>query len=171
MVAMQQERGVVMRGAVGDKNRKCSLDQTVSFHQKCDLAAAADKGMSSVGGSIQAPEVGHSSCVLFLLQRPLLEASHLNHPSDVPRFMVMSQTWQRCVICSSRIKPSIFRKPFDWIRKTQTNQRWGIAVATRTSWQLMIGCVVGVLLLMNVGTRLSCDLCPLDVFTWGQRSC
>ncbi len=37
------------RGEVGDKNRKCSIDQTVLFNRSFRLAVAADEGLSFVG--------------------------------------------------------------------------------------------------------------------------
>ncbi len=42
MVAKLEERCVVMRGAVDDKNRKCSIGLTVSFNRGFGLADGAD---------------------------------------------------------------------------------------------------------------------------------
>ncbi len=58
-----------MRRTVGDKNRKCSLDQTVTFNRRFGSAVAANEGMSFVDlhgprySKEAVPELEHSLAV------------------------------------------------------------------------------------------------------------
>ncbi len=63
MVAKRQQRCVMKLGAVGDKNRKCSVDQTLSFIRS--FGSAVFMGLRGLWYSKDAaPELGHGYSVL-----------------------------------------------------------------------------------------------------------